>query len=77
MLVLGRRIGEEIVVNDDIIITLIDIRGDRALLGFEADRSVIIHRREVHEAIRRNSGVRRPADLPGGESAGWGHGRRW
>lgn len=51
MLVLSRKKGESIVVDDRIIITVIDIRGDKIRLGIEAPREVSVHRSEVYQAI--------------------------
>jgi carbon storage regulator len=52
MLVLSRKKNESIVINDDITITIVEIRGDKVRLGVEAPREVPVHRREVFEAIR-------------------------
>jgi carbon storage regulator len=54
MLVLSRKKDESIVINDDIVITIIEIRGDKVRLGIEAPKEISVHRREVWEAIRRN-----------------------
>jgi carbon storage regulator len=54
MLVLSRKKNESIVINDNIVVTVIDIRGDKVRLGFEAPKDVPIHRREVYEAIKRS-----------------------
>ncbi len=54
MLVLSRKKNESIVINDDITIVVVEIRGDKVRLGVEAPREVPVHRREVFEAIRRN-----------------------
>lgn len=51
MLVLSRKKNESIVVNDSIVITVVEIRGDKVRLGIEAPREVPIHRSEVHAAI--------------------------
>lgn len=53
MLVLSRKLNESIVINGNIIVTLVDIRGDKARLGIEAPIDVTVHRLEVHEAIER------------------------
>ena len=55
MIVLSRKRNESIVINDDIIIQVVEIRGDKVRLGIEAPREVPVHRNEVYEAIRRNS----------------------
>jgi carbon storage regulator len=51
MLVLSRKKSEVIVINDDIIITVVEVRGDKVRLGFDAPRGVSIHREEVYDAI--------------------------
>jgi carbon storage regulator len=54
MLVLSRKKNESIVINDDITIVVVGIRGDKVRLGVEAPKEVPVHRREVFDAIRRN-----------------------
>ena len=49
MLVLSRRIGEEIVINDNIRVTVVAVKGDRVRLGVVAPRDVNVDRSEVHE----------------------------
>ena len=56
MLVLSRKKNESIVVNDSIVITVIEIRGDKVRLGIEAPREVPIHRSEVHAKIVSQEG---------------------
>jgi carbon storage regulator len=51
MLVLSRKKNEQIVIDDHIVITVIELRGDKVRLGIEAPRSVPIHRAEVQQAI--------------------------
>jgi len=53
MLVLSRKKNESIVINDDITIVVVEIRGDKVRLGVEAPKEVPIHRREVFDAIHR------------------------
>ena len=54
MLVLSRKKNESIVINDDITVVVVEIRGDRVSLGIECPRDVPVHRREVFEAIHRD-----------------------
>ena len=54
MLVLSRKKNESIVINDDITIVVVEIRGDKVRLGVEAPKEVPVHRHEVYEAIQRN-----------------------
>lgn len=51
MLVLSRKKNESIIVNDNIVITVVDVRGDKVRIGIEAPRDVSVHRQEVLEAI--------------------------
>jgi carbon storage regulator len=51
MLVLSRKKNESIIINDNITVTVIEIRGDKVRLGIEAPKDVSVHRREVYEAI--------------------------
>ncbi len=53
MLVLSRKINETIVINDNIVVTVVDIRGDKVRLGIEAPKDVPVHRQEVYDAIKR------------------------
>ena len=57
MLVLSRKKNESIVINNDIVITVVEIRGDKVRLGIEAPKDVPVHRQEVYEAIH---GVKAP-----------------
>ena len=52
MLVLTRRINESIVINDDVSVLVVEVRGDRVRLGIEAPKDVGVHRKEVYDAIR-------------------------
>jgi carbon storage regulator len=53
MLVLSRYRDESIYIGDDIIITVVDVRGDRVRLGIQAPSSVSVHRKEIYDAIKR------------------------
>ena len=70
MLVLSRKKNESIVINDDITIVVVEIRGDKVRLGVEAPKEVPVHRREVFDAIRRNeAAVGSKAKDPDADSA--------
>lgn len=56
MLVLSRKEGEQIMIGKDIMLVLLEIRGERVRLGIEAPKDVNILRREVYDRIRRNEG---------------------
>ena len=74
MLVLSRKKDESIVINNDITIVVVEIRGDKVRLGVEAPKEVPVHRREVYEAIARGESAdvplaSMPADTQTGEAA--------
>ncbi len=53
MLVLTRKKNESIIIDDNIVITVVDVRGDKVRLGIDAPKDVPVHRREVYDAIKR------------------------
>ncbi len=54
MLVLSRKKNESIVINDNIVITVVEVRGDKVRLGIEAPREIPVHRSEVYDAIQKD-----------------------
>lgn len=61
MLVLSRQRDESIIIGDNIVITVVDVRGDKVRLGIDAPVEISVHRREVYEAIQREN--RRAAEV--------------
>lgn len=53
MLVLSRKKYESIVINNDITVVIVEIRGDKVRLGIEAPATTPVHRKEVYDAIQR------------------------
>jgi carbon storage regulator len=51
MLVLTRKRFQEIIIRDDIKITIVEIRGDKVQIGIDAPRDVTVHRKEVYDRI--------------------------
>ena len=62
MLVLSRQRDESIIIGDNIVITIVDIRGDKVRLGIEAPKEVPVHRQEVYEAIKRKASEQSDSD---------------
>lgn len=55
MLVLSRQRGESIMIGDNIVITIVDIRGDKVRLGIDCPVEIPVHRQEVYDAIHREN----------------------
>jgi carbon storage regulator len=59
MLVLSRHRDESIMIGDNIVITVVDVRGDKVRLGIDAPTDIPVHRQEVYEAIQREKNAKR------------------
>lgn len=55
MLVLSRQRDESIIIGDNVVVTVVDVRGDKVKLGIDAPQDISVHRREVYEAIQREN----------------------
>jgi carbon storage regulator len=63
VLILTRRVGENVVIGDDIVISIVEVRGDAVRIGIQAPRSVTVHREEVWlELQRANENAASPSD---------------
>jgi carbon storage regulator len=60
MLVLSRKKNESIVINNDITVTVVEIRGDKVRLGIVAPKEVPVHRQEVYDAIHGKDAAEAP-----------------
>jgi carbon storage regulator len=67
MLILTRRVGETVMVGDEITVTVLGVKGNQVRLGVNAPKEVAVHREEIYERIKReqNGG---DGDPPEGES---------
>jgi carbon storage regulator len=63
MLVLSRKKNESIVINNDITVTVVEIRGDKVRLGIVAPKEIPVHRQEVFDAIHGKTNSE-PASTP-------------
>lgn len=61
MLVLSRKRDESIIIGENIVLTIVDIRGDKVRLGIEAPSTIPVHRKEVHDALLRERSAAGPA----------------
>ncbi len=55
MLVLSRKLDESIIIGDDVVITIVDVKGEQVKIGITAPKAVSIHRMEVYEAIQEEN----------------------
>ena len=55
MLVLSRRVGESVMIGDDVVVTVLDVRGEVVRIGIAAPRSVAVHREELLAEIARTN----------------------
>jgi carbon storage regulator len=63
MLVLTRRPGQSVMVGDDVVVTVLEVRGEVIRLGIQAPRAVQVHREEVYRELQRaNQEAARPTD---------------
>ena len=56
MLVLTRHSNQSIMIGEDVVITVLEVKGDQVRIGIKAPRSVDVHREEVFVALRRKAG---------------------
>lgn len=66
MLVLSRHRDESIIIGDNIIITVVDVRGDKVRLGIDAPTDIPVHRQEVYDAIQRERQAGNANGIPNG-----------
>ncbi|MDT8397439.1 MAG: carbon storage regulator CsrA [Pseudomonadales bacterium] len=68
MLILTRRVGETLMVGDDVTITVLGVKGNQVRIGVNAPKEVAVHREEIYDRIRKEKGgedAAEPEDNPG------------
>ena len=53
MLILTRRVGETVMIGDDVTITVLGVKGNQVRVGINAPKTVAVHREEIYERIKR------------------------
>ncbi len=53
MLILTRRVGEKLIIGDDVIVTILSLKGNQIRVGIDAPREVKVHRQEVFDRIQK------------------------
>ena len=64
MLILTRRVGETVVIGDDITVTVLGVKGNQVRLGVNAPREVAVHREEIFERIKRERSDEESVEVP-------------
>ena len=63
MLILTRRVGETVMIGDEVAVTVLGVKGNQVRIGVNAPKNVSVHREEIYERIKKEeSGVGQDAD---------------
>jgi carbon storage regulator len=55
MLIVTRRVGESVMIGDDVTVTILGVKGNQIRVGIDAPKEVAVHREEIYERIRAES----------------------
>jgi carbon storage regulator len=64
MLILTRRVGETVMIGDDVTITVLGVKGNQVRVGINAPKHVAVHREEIYERIKREQSSEEAPDKP-------------
>lgn len=62
MLILSRRIGEKLIIGDNVTVTILAVKGNQVRIGIEAPRNVRVDREEIHERIMKEEEARKNSE---------------
>jgi carbon storage regulator len=65
MLILTRRIGETLMVGDDVTVTVLGVKGNQMRIGVNAPKDVAVHREEIYQRIQKERGGSEVDDIGG------------
>ena len=66
MLILKRRIGETLMVGDDVTVTVLGVKGNQVRIGVNAPKEVAVHREEIYQRIQKEKGGELPSNQEDG-----------
>ena len=67
MLILTRRIGETLMVGDDVTVTVLGVKGNQVRIGVNAPKHIAVHREEIYQRIQREKDSQAQANAPASE----------
>lgn len=64
MLILTRRVGETLMIGDEVTVTVLGVKGNQVRIGINAPKTVAVHREEIYQRIKGEGGSDAPSDEP-------------
>lgn len=69
MLILTRRVGETLMIGDDVTVTVLGVKGNQVRIGISAPKEVAVHREEIYQRIQKERESETDGDAPVAESS--------